>query len=136
MPHSAHKNDIIQKHNNQCASVKRTNVLGVSNGYIICCYDGPDASYPHECGLFGNNFHNNWNILESNITGTIGITTGLTQINGTSTQFTSQLSPGDKIIIGQGGPQGCIDTIPDNTTITLTSAYTGTTLTGANLWKL
>lgn len=136
MPAPANQGDVIQKTNNQCACITRTNVLGLTKGYVICCYDGPDASFPNEVGLFGDDYDNYWNIVTSNITGTIDITSGTTQINGTNTVFTSQLSPGDKVIIGQGGPQSCIDTVVDNTTVTLSEAYTGATLSGSNMWKL
>jgi len=128
------KGDIVGKQNGQYACVQRTNVLGVNNGYILCYYDGPDATYPKTTVSIGIQFEQQWSMVSPNITGTIDITTGTTQINGTGTTFTSQLVGGDKLILGE--KQACIDTVVDNTTVTLTEAYTGDTLSGSNLWKL
>jgi len=128
------KGDIVGKQNGQCACVQRTNVLGLNNGYILCCYDGPNDTYPNHCAMFGEHFEQNWSMMSPNITGTIDITTGTTQINGTGTTFTSQLVGGDKLILGE--KQACIDTVVNDTTVTLTEAYTGVTLSGSNLWKL
>ena len=126
--------DIIQHTDTQCACIARRNILGLEKGYALLCFDGPDFTYPHKCAVFGQEYDDDWTIVGPNITGTIGVTTGATGINGTNTVFTSQLTPGDKLIVGD--KQMCVDTVVDNTTITLTAAYTGTTLSGANMWKL
>ncbi len=134
MTEPANVEDIIQHTNSQCACIMRTNVLGVNKGYSILCFDGPVATYPDKRALFGLEYDQYWSVVSPNITGTIGITTGTTQIDGTNTVFTSQLAPGDKLIVAD--KQMCVDTVVDNTTITLTEAYTGKNLSGANMWKL
>ena len=126
--------DIIQHTNSQCACIMRTDLLGFTKGYSILCFDGPSASYPEKRGLFGLEYDMYWSIASPNITGTIGVTTGATGINGSGTNFTGELSPGDKLIVAD--KQMCVDTVVDNTTLTLTEAYTGKNLSGANLWKL
>jgi len=133
MTHS--NGDIVNKNDNtdQYACVCRTNVLGFTHGYVIKCFDGPLYSYPHQRAIIGD-VHDDWSHVDPNITGTIGITSGTTQINGTSTVFTSQVTAGDKLIINS--TQVVVDTVPDNTTITLTEAYTGTNLSGADMWKI
>lgn len=126
--------DIIGKQNGQCACVMRCNVLGFTNGYTVCCFDGPDDTYPNMCALFESTIEESWSLMEPNITGTISITSGTTQVDGTNTLFTSQLISGDKIILGQ--KQQTVDTVVNDTTLTLTAAYTGATLTNSNMWKL
>lgn len=129
-----HHGDIIGKANGQYACIMRCHVLGFTNGYTICCFDGPEDTYPHMCAVFESTIEQEWSIIEPNITGTISITTGTTQVDGTNTLFASQLVSGDKIILGE--KQVCVDTVVNETTITLTEAYTGMTLTNANMWKL
>ena len=129
-----HLGGIIQHSCTQCACVMRKNVLGFKNGYIICCFDGPMASNGAQTAVFGDTYLQNWQEVGPNITGTIDITTGTTALNGTNTSFTTQLSPGDKLIVGE--KQGCVDTVISDTLVSLSEPYTGTTLSGANLWKL
>lgn len=132
MPHT--NGSIVNYNTNtaQYACICRTNVLGLPDGYVIKCFDGPLYSYPNKRAIIGDD--DDWTNVNPNITGTIGITSGTTQINGTNTQFTSQVSPGDKLIIHS--TQVVVDTVPDNTTITLTEAYTGHNLSGENMWKI
>ncbi len=124
--------DIIKNTNNQYAVICRCNVLGTRHGYIICCFDGPNAQLGHKCAIMGSGF-NNWTDADPN-TGTISITTNTTQVTGTNTLFTSEFTVGDKIILG--GKQGTIQEIVNNTTLILTQAYTGQTLTNSNIWNI
>lgn len=129
------KGDIIQNNtSSQCACITRTNVLGLENGYTIMCFDGPSATYGDVAASIGKAFTSDWSMASSNVTGTVGITAVTDQLLGTGTNFTGELSPGDKLILGDY--QVIIDTVDDNTTITLTASYTGATLSGADLWKL
>ncbi len=125
---------IIKKQNGQYAVVCRCKVLGCTDAYIVCCFDGPDETYGCKCAVIGAEFKENWQEAEPNITGTIDITSGTTQVNGTNTMFTTQLTNGDKIILGM--KQGTIEQVVNDTTLTLTESYNGNTLSNSNMWKL
>ncbi len=129
-----HNGDIIMDNNNQCGCVVRCNVLGFTNGYIVMCFDGPNESYPHKCAVFESTLEEQWNMVPPNITGTIDINHGATGITGIDTNFTQELVSGDKLIVAD--KQMCVNTVISNTFLTLTTPYTGVTLTNANLWKL
>lgn len=134
MPHQV--NEVIQSKINtsQYAYITRKNVLGLTDGYVIKMFDGPSGSYPTKKAILGDCCMTDWQDATPNITGTIGITSGTTQINGTSTSFTAQLSPGDKLIVGEC--QHVVDTVPNDTTVTLTQEYTGVNLSGHEMWKI
>lgn len=122
--------DVIVK-NGQYGVVKRTKVLGTTDGYILQCFDGPMDTYPNKCAIFG---FDGWAIAPSNITGTIGITSGTNQIIGTNTMFTSQMTPGNKLIVCD--KQVVVDTVSSDTSLTLAEIYTGNTLINANTWNI
>ena len=120
--------------NGSHACVSRCNVLGFKDGYCIMCFDGVTTKYPDRCAIFGLECHTNWLIAEPNITGTISITSGTTQINGSGTTFTTEVSIGDKLIVGI--KQMLVDSILDDTTIILTTSYIGETLINSNMWNI
>jgi hypothetical protein len=126
--------DVIKKSNNQYACILRSNILGFTNGYVLLCFDGPEHSFPSRCLAFDSEFKDNWSLASPNITGQIGITNGSTGLYGNGTNFTEELSPGDKLIITD--KQMCVDQIISATELTLTKKYNGKTLTNSNLWKL
>lgn len=134
MVHNLKDGDIICHSNGSYACISRCHVLGFQDGYCILCFDGPTTKYPERCAIFGMECHNDWIMAEPNITGTISITSGTLQINGTDTLFTTDVSIGDKLIVGS--KQMIVDSIPDNTTILLTTIYNGETLNNSNMWNL
>jgi len=58
--------------------------------------------------------------------GTIGITSGTTTVNGTTTTFDTSLSPGDYILLNETYYE--ISTVTDATTLDLVKTYNGVTL--------
>lgn len=133
MPHQVHKVVKNVSQPTQYAWVRRTHILGLTDGYGLKTFDGPLYTNNYKFAVFGDQ-HNEWEHFDSNITGTIGITSGTTQVLGTSTNFTAQLSPGDKIVLF--GEQHYVDTVVDNTTLNLTQLYTGNNLAGVEMWKI
>ena len=59
------------------------------------------------------------------ITGTVTVTNGSTNVVGYTTSFLTEVSSGDTFFIGNDGY--IVDSVTDNTTLTLKNAYTGTT---------
>lgn len=64
-------------------------------------------------------------------TGTISITSGATALTGILTSWTNQVNPGDGISFDNGNTWYEASTVNSNTSITLGSAYAGSTLTSA-----
>jgi hypothetical protein len=118
--------DIVQLKNNtaQYACICRSKILGFSdNAYALTLFDGPIYTYGTKLAVFGDCCTTDWQTATPNLTGTISISHNSNQVNGTSTLFTSELAPGDKIIVGM--KQHVVDTITNNTTLTLTENYHG-----------
>lgn len=64
------------------------------------------------------------------MTGTIAVTNGSATVTGTSTLFTTELIVGDKIKIAT--VEYTVNTITSNTSMTLTTNYSGTTASGSS----
>ncbi len=58
-------------------------------------------------------------------TGTVTVTNGSTNVVGFTTSFLTEISAGDTFFVGNDGY--IVDSVVDNTTLTLKNAYTGTT---------
>ena len=89
------------------------------------------AKYP---GQLGNNLRVSVclssNAYESTLTGTISISNNTTVVTGSGTAFTNQVSVGDIILIGPDKIQRNVSTVTNATSLTLSSAYVGNTVSG------
>lgn len=65
------------------------------------------------------------------LTGTLAITNGTTTVTGTNTLFSSQLTPGDYIVIR--GMSYLVQSISSNTSMVIYPEYRGTTLAGNDI---
>ena len=99
----------------------------------------PITGYPHE---FDVNRNCGSNVVQKErtvpysdgiqITGTVTLTNGSTTVTGVATSFTSQVVAGDTLIVSST-QQYTIASITNNTTLVLSSAYTGTTSSGVSV---
>ena len=89
--------------------------------------------FDQQNGLFfeydGQTLYAVWRNSINQLNGTIATTQGTTAITGTGTQFSTQLKPGDFIVIR--GQTYRVNTIASDTSLYLTNEYKGTTITGA-----
>jgi phage tail sheath protein FI len=89
------------------------------------------AKYP---GVLGNNLKVSVclssNAYESTLTGTISISNNTTTVTGAGTAFTNQVAVGDIILIGPDKAQRKVLTVTNATSLVLSSAYVGNTVSG------
>ena len=90
--------DIVQKTSGQKAWVRRNQILGLTHGYVLTMFDGPDANKDDVCACVGNQFTNNWS-MSTPSTGTVSIDMNTNVITGSGTLFTSEFSVNDNICI-------------------------------------
>jgi len=105
----------------QKAMVCRSSVLGISNSSSICYYDGPDYSLGTKRAVFGNNCLGCWVVDDSELVGTAAVTASNTTVTGTGTVFLTDISVGDKIIVGC--EQRTVSTIDSDTSLTVSEAF-------------
>lgn len=74
-----------------------------------------------------------WRNSVTQINGTVSVTQGSSAVTGTGTQFSTQLKPGDFIVIR--GQSYRVVTIASDTSLFLSPEYRGTTLSGALVSK-
>jgi len=74
-----------------------------------------------------------WRTSTTQINGTVSVTQGQTVVTGTGTQFSSQLVPGDFIVIR--GQSYRVQTIVSDTSLYLSNEYRGSTLASALVSK-
>lgn len=90
------------------------------------------AKYP---GELGNNLRVsvclNANAYESTLTGTLTFSNNSVTVTGSGTSFTNQLSVGDSIVAGPDRIIVTVSSISNATSLTLSSAYVGNTVTQA-----
>lgn len=67
---------------------------------------------------------------QSSGTGTVAVTNGSANVVGTSSLFTTEFAVGDIFIVNSDGTAYIVDTITDDTHLSLTSNYSGTTSSG------
>jgi phage tail sheath protein FI len=89
------------------------------------------AKYP---GVLGNNLKVSVclssNAYESTLTGTISISNNTTTVTGSGTAFTNQVAVGDIILIGPDKIQRNVSSVTNATSLVLSSAYVGNTVSG------
>jgi len=68
--------------------------------------------------------------------GTVSVTNSSVTVSGTGTRFTEELRIGDTVAIGPDRITGVVATIGGNETLTLESGYTGTTLSGLEIFEV
>ena len=74
-----------------------------------------------------------WRNSVNQISGTVSVTVGSAAVTGTGTQFSSQLKPGDFVVIR--GQSYRVTTIASDTSLYISPEYRGTTLAGALMSK-
>jgi len=93
--------------------------------------------FDQQNGLFfeydGQALYAVWRNSINQLNGTVATTQGTTAITGTGTQFSTQLKPGDFIVIR--GQTYRVNTIASDTSLYLTNEYKGTTISGALMSK-
>jgi hypothetical protein len=89
--------------------------------------------FDQQNGLFfeydGQTLYAVWRNSVNQISGTVSVTQGSASVTGTGTQFSSQLKPGDFIVIR--GQTYRVVAIPSDTSLYMTSEYRGATIAGA-----
>lgn len=94
------------------------------------------AKYP---GLIGNNIRVNVcltaNAYTSTLTGTLAFSNGSSTVTGSGTSFSTQLTVGDLLVAGPDRAIVKIATVTNATSVTLTSAYVGNTVTGQTVTR-
>ena len=89
--------------------------------------------FDQQNGLFfeydGQTLYAVWRTSTNQINGTISVTQGSSAVTGTGTQFSSQVKPGDFIVIR--GQSYRVTTVASDTSMYLSPEYRGTTLAGA-----
>jgi hypothetical protein len=115
--------DIVQCENNtaQKAYICRDKILGVTNSYVICFFDGPMKNMTDKQQAFFGNQCGCYIIDNTQLTGTVSVNASITVV-GTGTTFTTDYMVGDKIIIGKY--QRVVSSIADNTHLDVSVAYT------------
>ncbi len=66
-------------------------------------------------------------------TGTVSVSSGSATVTGSSTAFLSEVQPGDQLLIA--GTLREVATVTNNTTLTLTTGYAGSTASGLSFWR-
>lgn len=93
--------------------------------------------FDQQNGLFfeydGQNLYAVWRNSINQINGTVSVTNGSENVTGTGTQFSTQLKPGDFIVIR--GQTYRVLTITSDTALILTQEYLGSTIAGALVSK-
>ena len=89
--------------------------------------------FDQQNGLFfeydGQTLYAVWRTSTNQINGTVSVTQGSSAVTGTGTQFSSQVKPGDFIVIR--GQSYRVTTIASDTSLYLSPEYRGSTLAGA-----
>lgn len=68
------------------------------------------------------------------LSGTVFVSNGSTSVTGTGTSFLNDLSPNDEIRFNESGSFFTVESVSNDTTLTLTEEYNGSTLSAANLY--
>jgi hypothetical protein len=93
--------------------------------------------FDQQNGLFfeydGQALYAVWRNSINQLNGTVATTQGTTAVTGTGTQFSTQLKPGDFIVIR--GQTYRVNTIVSDTSLYLTTEYRGSTISGALMSK-
>jgi hypothetical protein len=93
--------------------------------------------FDQQNGLFfeydGQTLYAVWRTSTTQVSGTIAATQGQNNITGTGTQFASQLSPGDFVVIR--GQSYRVVTVASNTSLFLANEYKGATISSALMSK-
>jgi hypothetical protein len=89
--------------------------------------------FDNQNGMFfeydGQTLYTVWRNSVQQINGTVAVTNGSAAVTGTGTQFSSQMTPGQFIVI-RGQSYRVLDIISD-TSLTISPEYRGTTISGA-----
>lgn len=93
--------------------------------------------FDQQNGLFfeydGQTLYAVWRNSVTQISGTVSVTQGVTAVTGTGTQFSTQLSPGDFIVIR--GQSYRVLSVASDTSLFLSNEYRGATIAGAIVSK-
>lgn len=88
------------------------------------------AKYP---GSMGNSlkvsFCPSANAFESTLSGNIAITSNTTTVTGNNTAFTTEVTPGDILVLGAEKREHSVASVTNATSLTLDQRYTGNTIT-------
>jgi len=89
--------------------------------------------FDQQNGLFfeydGQTLYAVWRTSTNQLSGTVSVTQGSSSVTGTGTQFSSQLKPGDFIVIR--GQSYRVTTVASNISLYISPEYRGSTLAGA-----